>query len=511
MLKLISDLRKHKIKVIAGVVILVLIFLFLNPKESTDVVSTETPLPLVTVTTAAELSGEELLSVIGTARAFTEAVITSEGSGRVTSVNATLGQTVSPGFVIATLENASERAAVLQAEGAYEGAVAAAAQTNIGQDEAQTNLLNAENNAIATLRTTYSTVDSIIRNSVDQFFADPNSAYTPGLRINGQGFTAELNERRVVLTSALPTWKNRIDALTLDSNFSHELAYARNEVERAIQIVSTFITVFNEQESYSRYTEEQVITFATNFGTIRNNLISLLSQLDTAETRLASAEDSVRRASLAGTGGTTSAADAQVKQALGALRSAQAALSKTILQTPISGTVNALNVRVGDFVGNQEVIARVANNQALEVITFVSDKDLATLEIGATVTIEDNYVGTVAAIAPAVDPVTKKTEVRITLETNDIKNGDTVTITKNISPETITDSPVFIPLSAVKFEIDKSFVFQVEEGKLVTIPVATGVVRGGSVEILEGLSITDSFVLDARGLVAGTNVEVNTK
>jgi multidrug efflux pump subunit AcrA (membrane-fusion protein) len=503
-------IKSHRYSFAIGIIFLIGLLYWAGGQA--EVVEPEaTSLPLVTVTSAAQLTGEESISVIGTARAFSEAAITAETSGRVTTVNATLGQTVPAGFVIATLENAAERAAVLQAEGVYEAAVAAAAQSNVTQAEAETGLRSAQEATITTLRTTYSTVDSIIRTSVDQFFSDPDSRFTPGLRISGEGYTATLNEQRVAFTTALPAWQDRINALTTDSNLSAEIEYANHEIERAIQIVSTFITVFNEQENFSRYTEEEVTAFAATFGTLRNNLIALRAQLDSAETSLRNADDAVRRAALGGTGGSTSAADAQVKQALGTLRAAQASLAKTILTTPVSGAVNTLNVRVGDFIGTQTVVARVANNDALEIVTFVGDKELSAFSVGSTVMIEEMYEGIVTAVAPAVDPVTRKTEVRIALETTDIKNGDTVTINNTITSAARVDSPLLIPLSAVKFEIDNGFVFRVVDGTLQPQPVELGLVRGGSVEILAGITATDEFVLDARGLVADTKVEVRVE
>ena len=70
------------------------------------------------------------------------------------------------------------------------------------------------------------------------------------------------------------------------------------------------------------------------------------------------------------------------------------------------------------------------------------------------------------------------------------------------------NQPVFIPLSAVKFEIEDGYIFTVENNTLVQKPVELGVVRGGSVEVVSGLSQADEFVLDARGLLADTEVEV---
>lgn len=125
--------------------------------------------PVVTTITAAEYSGTQDFSTVGTVRAFTEASVTSETGGRVVSVNALLGQTVPASFIVATLENASERAAVLQAEGAYEAALAAAAQGNISVSEANTALVTAQNSAVSTVLSSYNTVSGVIRNSVDDF------------------------------------------------------------------------------------------------------------------------------------------------------------------------------------------------------------------------------------------------------------------------------------------------------------------------------------------------------
>lgn len=64
--------------------------------------------PMVTVTTAQSYTGASTINLIGTVRAFSEASVTSEVSGRVTSVRVGLGDTVAAGAIIATIENAAE-------------------------------------------------------------------------------------------------------------------------------------------------------------------------------------------------------------------------------------------------------------------------------------------------------------------------------------------------------------------------------------------------------------------
>lgn len=50
--------------------------------------------------------------------------------------------------------------------------------------------------------------------------------------------------------------------------------------------------------------------------------------------------------------------------------------------------------------------------------------------------------------------------------------------------------------------------FIIEDKTLVSKPVVLGNVLGNSVEILEGITKDDLFVVDTRGLVAGEEVEI---
>lgn len=475
--------------------------------DSTNEVLEDTPLPLVKTSTAAELSGERELSLIGTVRAFTEAQVTAERGGQVVSVPVTLGQSVSAGQVIAVLENAAERAAVLQAEGAYEAALSASAQSSVSVNEARNNLERAQNSAISTIRDANTTINSAVYNNIDTFFTQPN-AFVPGLRIDGQGQTGFLNAERVAYQSLLNDWQSEISTLSVNDNLASVLIDSKASIDRTITFIDTFITVFNSQGgNNTQYTDTELTSFSTSFTTVRSSLIGSRTAIDTALTNLLNAEDALARAELNASGGVSSASDAQVKQALGSLRAAEANLAETILRTPIAGTVNQLSVRAGDFISSFTTAARVANNDALEIVTFVSELERKNLSVGDTVRIEDDYSGTITEIAPAVDPDTRKIEVRVAAESNAISNGDTVTVTKEIS--TSAEEEVIIPLSAVKFELENGFIFQIEDGVLTSKPVTLGTIRGGTVEILDGLAADETFVVDARGLLVGTEVELS--
>jgi multidrug efflux pump subunit AcrA (membrane-fusion protein) len=493
--------------VFALIIVILIVFFALSSNDNSADISPKDNLPVVRVTTAQKYAGESTINLIGTVRAFSEAAITAETSGRVTGVRVSLGDAVSAGQIIATIENASEQAAVLQAEGSYDAAVAISAQNEVGSAESETNLNSKKNSAISTIRTSYNTVEGIVYNNIDQFFNDPDRP-VPGLKLPGEGETRELNDNRVLYQDKLPNWQTRINNLNNDSDLDSELQFSKQEISDALNFVSIFIKVLNDQESFIRYSQSEITAFANTFNTLRSDLINAQSSIDTAAANLDSARDTVARAQISAAGGVNSAADAQVKQSLGSLRAAQANLAKTIIRTPISGTVNNLSARTGDFISAQSQIAEVANNNALEIVTFVGSSDVDVISVGDSVMIEDKFNGTVTEIAPAIDSATGKTELRIASESSELQNGDTVRISKLVESELITNTIVSIPLSAIKFQLDDGSIFVIDNGELVLRPVKLGTIRGGSGEITEGLSMTEEFVIDARGLVEGTKVEI---
>ena len=167
--------NRKSVRVLFGLLLVVFAINLLGKRNDNPVVDATNKYPVVQLTSSAIYAGEQTLSVIGTVRAFSEAAVTAESSGRVVSVRVDLGDEVPAGTVLATLENAAEQAAVLQAEGVYEAALAAAAQTNLGIDEAEIALNNAEINVITTSRSAFNTVNNIIETTIDRYYNQPQS------------------------------------------------------------------------------------------------------------------------------------------------------------------------------------------------------------------------------------------------------------------------------------------------------------------------------------------------
>lgn len=459
----------------------------------------------VALASVGELNGGQVGgNFIGTVRSVTEANILAQSGGTVRAVHASLGKYVPAGFIIAELDNASERAAVLQAEGSYEAALAA---RTIAQQQAQNtnqSLTEAAVSARNTYRSSYTTLDVALNTYVDTFFGSATS-FGPKLLINpdlGPYYTLPKARRDIV--DQMRDWKN---ALSTTQTRDPEVLLAEAEVvARSISdLLVKLGSAANRRDSGA--SAAQMSALATAQTTVDAQLTAL-SNARSAYRAAATAAAVGKTQTESGTA--TASADASVKQALGALRGAQANFEKTVVRAPLAGTINFLPLRVGDYVTSFTHVATVAQNGALEVVTYVSQADRDLLSVGATVTL-DGGKGIVTSIAPALDPVRKQIEVRIAAAAGStLVNGQSVQVgVANTAPRTVAKpGPTTLPLSAVKLLTGSRIVFIVEDDRLVAQEVEVGEVRGDRIEIVSPLAADLRIVVDARGLVDGEKVTI---
>lgn len=502
--------KSHRIRFIVALVAIIALFIFTRGDDA-PLEEISTLPPVVFVGTVSDIKNGSGTSFVGTVRAISEAQIQSEVGGRVTSVQVQPGDYVQAGTILASLENTLQQAALLQAQGAYEASLATAAQSEISVTDAENALLSAKNSVLDTYRSTYTSVNAIILNSVDIFFGNPNSVLSPGVRISTDGKAQYLNAERIALGKTLPAWRESSNTLSVDDNLPEALNTAREYVAQVRTLIDILITATSKADSSDTLDGQPVSSYTSDLTTARATLNSALNSLASAETTLNDAEENLRRARIGGTQSTeASLANAQVKQSLGVLRTAQANYEKTIFRTPISGTVNSMRVQVGDFISPFTQIAEVANNDALQVSMFVGENDIQKFAVGDTVTINNDGVGVVTAVAPAIDPITKKTEVKIATESKELVNGSTVTITLDATYMS-ESSPLVVPITAIKFTATDGFMFTVENGVLTSRPIQIGPISGSNVTIVDGIDMSTEFVIDARGLTDGERVEAVRK
>lgn len=492
-----------------GLVILLIVVIFFAGGDDETVNETVPVIPLVTAGTVAEVGSSDSTKFVGTVRSVSEADIQAERGGRVTSVPVKVGDNVSAGSIIATLENSAERAVVLQAEGAYEAVLAQAEQSGTGLDSARTTLDTANRTAVNEFKSAYATVANILVSDIDIYFSNPDGA-TIGLRIQGFDRTSVINNSRTSLKTVMQTWQT--EASRIDTNVDTEslIDSAKQKTNQVIALVDELLSVSTRaSDSMSISVADRQARITALTGT-KNALLGVVSGLDGAKTGVTNAKSALKQAEISASGAGPSVTDAQIKQALGNLRGAQANLAKTILRSPISGQIEVLRVQTGDFLSPQTSVARVANKSGLLISIFVGQNDLADFALGEEVKLDGNSTGTVVSIAPAIDSTTQKTEIKISTASDNLTNGSTVSVSK-IGGTSVTSSKIEVPITAIKFADKDGSIFVIEDNKLKAVPVEVGTISGSLVTILSGLDADTVFVFDARGRSEGETVEVRNK
>ena len=473
----------------------------------------------VSVRSVSELSGgTSLLPLLGNVTSRSEATIRSEASGQITHVYGALGQYVGAGQIIAEFDNRSERAAVLSAEGAYESAQAGGDIATINRDSSDTSLAEAKTAARNTITSAYTTLDDAIRSKTDSAWRNPQTREAHlNVNIADAKLIITLEEERVAIESLLRARLAKNANLPDDNaTLVSELNTVEGEVQTVKKYLEDLALAYSRAIPDAQASQGAIDGYQAETGGARSAVGGVLSSiagsrnaLNAAISGVAIAEKNSGDSSVA-----VSAKDAQIKSALGNLRGAQARLEKTIVRSPIGGTINSLSVSTGDYVSPFTEVAVVSNNGALEVLAYVTEDDAKELAVGSSVTIEDNITGVITRIAPALDPKTKKIEVRIGFNkgVGTLVNGESVRISavRTTKKITKTSGAIKIPLSALKITPLGNIVFTVDPSThtLVAHKIEKGALLGDEIGVTSGLTPDMQIVVDARGLQEGMVVDV---
>ncbi len=405
---------------------------------------------------------------------------------------------------------------MLQAEGAYDSAKASRDISKINSGTSNSSLAEAKTNALNVISSAYISMDDVIRVKTDAFYSNPRNADARFLlAVPDSSLIYSLEVQRKAIEKMLVARDTKNRTLSTGSDLVGELNLIGNEVQMIKTYLDDLASAYTKAVPDSTYSQATIDGGKTSVGVARSTISGTASTITGSRTSL---NASIAALEIAGktsgdTSGNTASADAMVKQALGAYNAALSRLEKTVVRSPITGTLNSFSIETGDFISAFTEIAVVSNNGALEVLAYVTEDDAKRISAGNEVLIDGTVKGVITRIASAIDPRTKKIEVRVGIKdsTDTLINGQSVriTITQSKTKVTSTSGPIKIPLSALKLTPSGAFVFTMSAtSSLIALPVKEGAILGEEIQILSGLNGTESIVTDARGLKAGMVVEV---
>jgi RND family efflux transporter MFP subunit len=462
------------------------------------------------------------ISLLGTVTSRSEATIRAEGGGKLVAVYKKLGDYVPAGGVIAQFENSAESASVLQAEGTLDAANAGQdiAQTgsdiaNINSGSADLSLEGAKTQSLNTISATYSTLDDAIRTKTDPAFRNPQTREAKLIvTVADAKLIITLEEERVNIETMLRAREAKNKTLSTVNDLLSELDTIEDEVRTVRDYLDDLSLAYSRSIVDNSASQAAIDGYKANTGIARSAISGALTSIAQSRNALNASLSANQVAQKNVTQGNTQSAvsaAAQIKGAQGNLDAARARLEKTIIRSPISGTINSITVETGDFISPFSEVAVVSNNNALEIVASVTDEEARQISVGEKVTIEGGVKGIITKVAPALDPKTKKIEVRIGIigSTSSLVNGQSVTITalRTNGAAATKNQQMRVPLSALKITPAGVVVFTVSmEGTLSAHKIKEGALLGDQIVILEGVTPDMEIVTDARGLEEGVHV-----
>ena len=205
-------------------------------------------------------------------------------------------------------------------------------------------------------------------------------------------------------------------------------------------------------------------------------------------------------------------------QARAQLELAKVNLDETRIRAPMDGVVMERRADPGAMVGPSAAIVRSAQMNPLRLMLAIPARLLPMLEEGQTrvavstdVWTDREVDGTLARVFPEADPATRTVRAEVHLD-NAKTNGSwplrpgmyaTARLTLATSPGALA-----VPASSVIRVLDRQLVFRVENNTARAADVKTGLRDGAYIEILEGLSDGDEYVVMGQNkLTDGAPIE----
>jgi RND family efflux transporter MFP subunit len=256
---------------------------------------------------------------------------------------------------------------------------------------------------------------------------------------------------------------------------------------------------YNVQFDNANVDRAQQLVAAGGLAQIR--LDEALAKQEASKNQLIAANEQVAAAEVA-----VQQAEAQIRQAQAQADASLVSLALKDVVAPISGVVDDLLVKVGDYVSVGQAITKVAQTETLTLNMQVPPERAAELRTGLEVELidpnskEQLATGSLTFVAPTVNPDAQAIQTKAQFRNVDNLLRDGQFVSARIIWSTQTG--VLIPTTAVTRVGGKDFVFRVadepnEAGQeIVNLhPVELGDIQGDRYQVLSGLEAGDQIAV----------------
>lgn len=440
-------------------------------------------------------------------------------SGRVARVPVLVGDVVAAGDLLASLENADARAALLQKEALLAARRAEFVELETGTRTEELAVSEAEvankeaaftqsrQSLLEAAQEGYVVAQSTLQNQIDQFVLNPRGASPQILVSLDDGALAlDFSKERVAIEALFASWKPVSNSAASPELFG-AVSTARHNLAELSNLLTLASSVLARAVPTASYPTSKIFEYTTGVATGRTNVQSALGGLTSAETSYRNAETSLatvrsslalKRAGSTATG--LAAQSAQVQAAAADVAAARALLEKTEIRAPFDGTVTAVDAKPGQILAATERAVSMIGLGAFEIESYIPEINIALLSVGdpARITLDaygtdESFLARVQSIDPAETIRDGVSTYRVVLafETPDarIRSGMTANVVITTDKR---EGVLSIPQGLVRTRGGDRIVNVLTNGQSVERIVTTGAISSfGNIEIVTGLQEGD--------------------
>lgn len=462
------------------------------------------------------------INVTGKLKAVRSVDLAFEHSGKIAGVYVKIGERVTPGMLMVSLESADLVADRKEQEAVIAGEIAKLDELKKGTrpeeillQETKVNnmklsLEGAYRNAYDKIQDAYTKTDDAVRSKSDQLFSNPRSP-TPHFNYSfaDSVLLSSLEQDRVALESKLNDWRTSLAILLTRDRFGVErerasvyLASVKVFIDKmALAVTSLAPSTSLSQAAIDGY-KSDISTARTNVNTAIANLTAADEKIRDADSALKIAQQELELKKAGSTFEAVLAQESKVRQAQAKLESISAGLAKMSLRSPLTGVVTKLEADPGEIAQVNSILVSLISDAALEIEANIPEVDVGQLKVENRVRVVfdalpgEIFSGAVGYIDPAetvIDGVVNfRTTVFLDASNPQFKSG----YTANLSIETDKKENVLLLPQIALIERDNGvYVKKQEGGAIREVKIITGLRGpGGIVEILSGLSEGDEVL-----------------
>ncbi len=479
------------------------------------------------------------VSVTGKVTPAQKVDLSFEVGGRISQIDATLGQFVKKGTVLARLSNAEYAASVQKSQAQYLSEQAKLAEVERGSrpeeiaiatsdvQTAQQNVDQAKSATVEQIKDSYAKSDDAIKGKADQIFRNPRSV-NPELTffIDGNSnLKSSIELQRLKITELFPKWQVLVSSIDSNTVNDAKVAEAKSYIQAVQNLLNDLNTALTSTGA-NLSTDTTFQLYRADISSARTSVNTALQSLNSAATTLRNNQSAYVRAqenlNLKKSGNTAediAAQRASAQSAAASVSGAVASLDKTIIVAPFDGVVTRIAHKVGESVSAvqkdaADAVITLMSDSAYEIETYVSENDAAKLKNGQLAKVTLDALGDAIvfdAVVSQVDlsetikdgVVTYKTRLQFTTKDERIRSG----LTANVVVETDKRIGVIkVPQSAIVITKGKKNVkvapasaevwTKVIDKQAKLTPVTTGAIdREGDIEIVSGVTVGSKVIV----------------